>query len=325
MSKLAVIALGGNALLRNNQAGTIEEQEANTTETLENLIFLVKEGYNLVFTHGNGPQVGNILMRNDAGEKQYGIPQMPLDICVADSQGGIGYMIERCLINVLRSHKLNRNVLTLMTLTEVDPNDDAFQNPTKRIGKILSKEEADRLSAEKGWTFKEDKKSPGGYRRVVASPVPRSVMNCEVVESNARAGTIVIAAGGGGIPVYTDKEGMVRPSEAVVDKDLASSLLATQIKADDFYVLTDVPFVYANFGEPNQEKLEFLNYADTLKYLEAGTFAEGSMAPKIKAALSFIEKGGRQSIITESKKLEDKSYGTKITMHYDEKDLHKYD
>ncbi|MDI3521292.1 MAG: carbamate kinase [Anaerophaga sp.] len=325
MSKLAVIALGGNALLRNNQAGTIEEQEANTTETLENLIFLVKEGYNLVFTHGNGPQVGNILMRNDAGEKQYGIPQMPLDICVADSQGGIGYMIERCLINVLRRHKLNRNVLTLMTLTEVDPNDDAFQNPTKRIGKILSKEEADRLSAEKGWTFKEDKKSPGGYRRVVASPVPRSVMNCEVVESNARAGTIVIAAGGGGIPVYTDKEGMVRPSEAVVDKDLASSLLATQIKADDFYVLTDVPFVYANFGEPNQEKLEFLNYADTLKYLEAGTFGEGSMAPKIKAALSFIENGGRQSIITESKKLEDKSYGTKITMHYDEKDLHKYE
>lgn len=325
MSKLAVIALGGNALLRNNQAGTIEEQEANTTETLENLIFLVKEGYNLVFTHGNGPQVGNILMRNDAGEKQYGIPQMPLDICVADSQGGIGYMIERCLINVLRRHKLNRNVLTLMTLTEVDPNDEAFQNPTKRIGKIMSKEEADRLSAEKGWTFKEDKKSPGGYRRVVASPVPRSVMNCEVVESNARAGTIVIAVGGGGIPVYTDKEGMVRPSEAVVDKDLASSLLATQIKADDFYVLTDVPFVYANFGESDQEKLEFLNYADTLKYLEAGTFGEGSMAPKIKAALSFIENGGRQSIITESKKLEDKSYGTKITMHYDEKDLHKYD
>lgn len=325
MSKLAVIALGGNALLRNNQSGTIEEQETNTTETLENLIFLVKEGYNLVFTHGNGPQVGNILLRNDAGETQYGVPQMPLDICVADSQGGIGYMIERCLLNVLRKHNLKRNVLTLMTLTEVDPADSAFNNPTKRIGKMMTKEEADRLNKNKGWIFKEEKKNKGGYRRVVPSPEPKSIMNCEVVESNARAGTIVIAVGGGGIPVYTDEQGMVRPSEAVVDKDLASSILATQIKADEFYVLTDVPFVYANYGEPDEKKLEFLNYTDTLEYLKAGTFGEGSMAPKIKAALSFIEKGGRQSIITESKKLEDKSFGTKITLEYEEKDLHKYD
>ncbi|MGQ1890586.1 carbamate kinase [Thermophagus sp. OGC60D27] len=324
MSKLAVVALGGNALLRNHQDGTIEEQEANTTETLENLIFLVKEGYNLVFTHGNGPQVGNILMRNDAGEKQYGLPQMPLDICVADSQGGIGYMIERCLINVLQKHKLNRKVLTLMTLTEVDPNDLAFKNPTKRIGKVLTKAEADHLSDEKGWVFKEDKKNAGGYRRVVASPEPKSIMNSEVIENNARAGTIVIAVGGGGIPVYTDENEVVRPSEAVVDKDLASSLLATQIKADELYILTDVPFVYANFGEPNQKKLEFLNYSDALEYLKAGTFGEGSMAPKIKAALSFIEKGGYKSIITESKKLVDKSYGTKITMEYDEQDLQKY-
>lgn len=325
MNKLAVVALGGNALLRNTQTGTIEEQEANTTETLENLIFLVKEGYNLVFTHGNGPQVGNILLRNDAGEQQYGIPQMPLDICVADSQGGIGYMIERCLLNVLRKHGLDRNVLTLMTLTEVDPGDKAFQSPTKRIGKLMTKEEAGRLSTEKGWTFKEDKKNKGGFRRVVASPEPLSIMNGEVVGSNARVGTIVIAVGGGGIPVYTDDEGQLRPSEAVIDKDLASAMLASQIQADEFYVLTDVPFVYANFGEPNEKKLEFLNYSDTLKYLEAGTFGEGSMAPKIRAALSFIEKGGRQSIITESKKLEDKSFGTKITMEYDDSDLHKYD
>jgi carbamate kinase len=151
MSKLAVIALSGNALLRNHQSGTIEEQEANTTETLENLIFLVKEGYNLVFTHGNGPQVGNILLRNDAGEQQYGIPQMPLDVCVADSQGGIGYMIERCLLNVLCKQGLKRNVLTFMTLTEVDPQDVAFQNPTKPIGKVMTKAEADYLAAKKNW------------------------------------------------------------------------------------------------------------------------------------------------------------------------------
>ncbi|MFO8002399.1 MAG: carbamate kinase [Marinilabilia sp.] len=325
MSKLAVIALGGNALLRNDQAGTIDEQEDNTTETLENLIFLVKEGYNLVFTHGNGPQVGNILLRNDAGEQQYGIPQMPLDICVADSQGGIGYMIERCLINVLRKHGLNRNVLTLMTLTEVDPGDPAFQNPTKRIGKLMSREESERLAREKEWVFKEDKKSRSGFRRVVASPEPKSVLNGDVVGSNARAGTIIIAAGGGGIPVYTDEEGQLRASEAVVDKDLASSMLASQIGADEFYVLTDVPFVYADFGGPEEKKLEFLDRTDTLKYLKSGTFGEGSMAPKIRAALSFIEKGGKQSIITEAKKLEDKSFGTKITMTYDERDLHKYD
>ena len=325
MGKLAVVALGGNALLRNHQSGTIEEQEANTTETLENLIFLVKEGYNLVFTHGNGPQVGNILMRNDAGEKLYKIPQMPLDICVADSQGGIGYMIERCLINVLHKHRLMRNVLTLMTLTEVDPNDPAFSNPTKRIGKIMSKEEADVLAQSHRWLFKEDKKNKGGYRRVVPSPHPKSIMNSHVIESNARVGTIVIAVGGGGIPVYLDNKGCLRPSEAVVDKDLASSLLASQIKADELYILTDVPFVYANFGEPNQRKLEFLNYHDTVKYLNSGTFGEGSMAPKIKAALDFIKKGGQKCVITESKKLEDKSFGTKITMEYDEKDLHKYD
>ena len=162
MSNLALIALGGNALLRDNQSGTIDEQEANTTETLENLVFLLKEGYNLVITHGNGPQVGNIVMRNDAGEQIYNIPQMPLDICVADSQGGIGYMIERCLRNVLKKHGIERNVLTLMTLVEVSSEDKAFENPTKRIGKIVDKAEAEKLSQEKGWIFKEEKKDTVG-------------------------------------------------------------------------------------------------------------------------------------------------------------------
>lgn len=325
MGKLAVIALGGNALLRDNQVGTIEEQEQNTTDTLENIVFLLKEGYNIVISHGNGPQVGNIVMRNDAGEQMYNIPQMPLDVCVADSQGGIGYMIERALKNVLRKHNIKRNVLTLMTSVEVDPNDEAFKNPTKRIGKIVSKEEAEKLAETKGWIFKEEKKSTSGYRRVVPSPQPKNIGNWEVIEQNARQGTIIIAVGGGGIPVYIDEKGDIRPSEAVIDKDVASSLLARQIKADRFYILTDVPFVYANFGEPNQKVLEFLNTEDTRKYLEAGTFGEGSMAPKIKAALQFVEGGGDMSVITESKKLEDKSFGTKITKDYDEADLKKYD
>lgn len=317
MSKLAVIALGGNALLRGDQAGTIDEQEQNTADTLENFIFMLKQGYNIVITHGNGPQVGNILMRNDAGELNYGIPQMPLDICVADSQGGIGYMIERILRNVLHKHNIQREIVTLVTMVEVDHNDEAFKNPTKRVGKIYDKEQADKLAKEKGWIFKEEVKTAGGWRRVVPSPVPKSIMNHVVVETLAKQGTIVIASGGGGVPVYLDEKGDVRPAEAVIDKDLASALLGASIGADEFYILTDVPYVYINYKKPDEQKMEFLDRADTLKYLEQGMFSEGSMAPKIRACLNFIEQGGDKSVITEAFKLEDKTYGTKITMKYD--------
>jgi carbamate kinase len=317
MNKLAVIALGGNALLRDKQAGTIEEQEANTTETLENIVFLLKEGYDLVISHGNGPQVGNIVMRNDAGEQIYNIPQMPLDVCVADSQGGIGYMIERSLRNVLKKHGIQRKVVTLVSLVEVNVDDSAFKNPTKRIGRIVDAKEAEELSKEKGWIYKEEKKETIGLRRVVPSPQPVHIMNWDVIEQNARAGTVVIAVGGGGVPVYYDEAQDVRPAEAVIDKDLASSLLATQIKADEFYILTDVPYVYINYKAENQQILEFIDYKDAMKYTELGMFGEGSMAPKMKAALYFIEHGGNKSIITEATKLADKKYGTKITMEYD--------
>jgi carbamate kinase len=317
MSKLAVIALGGNAILRGDQAGTIDEQEQNTTDTLENLVFLLKEDYNLVITHGNGPQVGNILMRNDAGEQNYGIPQMPIDICVADSQGGIGYMIERMMSNVLTRHKIKRDIVTLVTMVEVSKDDEAFSNPTKRVGKIYNREQAAVLTKEKGWEFREEKKVKGGWRRVLPSPRPVSILNENVIHSMAAAGTIVIAAGGGGIPVYYDDEGNIRAAEAVIDKDLAGSLLAARIKADEFYILTDVPYVYINFNQPDQQAVEFLNHADTMNYLEQGMFGEGSMAPKIRACLHFIEMGGSMSVITEAFKLADKKYGTKITMEYD--------
>ncbi|MEW5846620.1 MAG: carbamate kinase [Bacteroidota bacterium] len=319
MSKLAVVALGGNALLRGNQVGTIDEQEQNTTDTLENLVYLIKEGYNLVISHGNGPQVGNILMRNDAGEQLYGIPQMPLDICVADSQGGIGYMIERMLRNVLRKHGIDREVCCLVTPVIVDHNDPAFKNPTKRVGRIYDKAQADALAAEKGWIFKEEVKDTGsGWRRVVPSPKPMGILNIKVIDQLVRQGIIVIASGGGGVPVYIDEKKDIRPAEAVIDKDLASSLMAAEIKADEFYILTDVPFVYLNYKKPNEQKLEFLNYADTMKYLEQGMFGEGNMAPKIRACLNFIERGGKMSVITEATKLEDMSYGTKITMEYED-------
>lgn len=315
MRKLAVVALGGNALLRGNQVGTIEEQEQNTTDTLENLIYLIKEGYDLVISHGNGPQVGNILMRNDAGEQMYNIPQMPLDVCVADSQGGIGYMIERMLRNVLRKHGIEKEVCCLVTPVVVDHDDPAFQNPTKRVGRIYTKEQADELASQKGWVFKEEIKDTGrGWRRVVPSPKPKGILNIKVIEQLTKQGIIVIASGGGGVPVYIDEKKDVRPAEAVIDKDSASSLLAAGIKADEFYILTDVSYVYLNYKKPNEQKLEHINHADAVKYMNEGMFGEGNMAPKIGACLSFIENGGKRSVITEATKLEDRSYGTSITM-----------
>lgn len=317
-NKLAVVALGGNALLRGSQSGTIEEQEQNTTDTLENLVFLINEGYDLVITHGNGPQVGNILMRNDAGEQMYNIAQMPIDICIADSQGGIGYMIERMFRNVLNKHGIEKNVICIITQVIVDINDPAFADPQKRIGKIYNKQEADDLATKKGWIFKEEIKTQGGYRRVVPSPVPSGIMNESIIRDLARQGNIVIAAGGGGVPVYIDEKKDVRPAEAVIDKDLASSLLATLIGANEFYILTDVPYIYINYRKPDQQIREFLNYADASKYLAEGQFSKGSMAPKIEACLNFIRQGGNKSVITEAFKLADKKYGSKITMEYED-------
>jgi carbamate kinase len=317
MNKTAVVALGGNALLREDESGSIEQQEANTYETIENLIYLLKEGYNLVITHGNGPQVGNILMRNDAGEQLYGIAQMPLDICVADSQGGIGYMIERMLRNVMNQHHIERKIITLVTMVCVSPDDPAFSNPTKRIGKYYTEDEMNNFVITKGWEFRPASKKEGLYRRVVPSPKPLSVMNFELIRELVSNGSVVIASGGGGIPVYFDDKGDVRTINAVIDKDLASALLATEIGANEFYILTDVPFIFKDYGLPTQEKLEFLDYADTLHYLKIGTFAEGTMEPKIRAALYFIENGGEKSVITEAKRLEDRSCGSKITMHYE--------
>lgn len=315
--KLAVIALGGNAILRGNQKGTVEEQNQNIRETLENLIYLVREGYNLIITHGNGPQVGNILMSDDAGVKMYGLAPMTLDIGVAYSQGQIGYMIERNLRNILQEYGLARDVVSMISQVVVDQYDPALQNPTKRVGKIYTREEADKLEAEHGWIFKEEVKVEGGWRRVVPSPVPIDFKNSELVESMARSGSIVITGGGGGIPVYVDDQGMLQPLEGVIDKDLASAMIGSRVKADELYILTDVPYIYKDFRKPTEEILEFLDYADAQRYLNEGVFGEGSMAPKIRACLEFVKHGGEKAVITEATKLEDRRYGSKITMHYD--------
>lgn len=309
--KIAVVALGGNALLRGNEIGTIQQQEKNTYDTCINLVKLIKIGYELVITHGNGPQVGNIMLRNEAGYKEYKIPQMPLDICVADSQGGIGYMIERQVKNILRQNKIRKNVVTIVTQVLVDKNDPAFIEPTKPVGRFYLKEEADLLAKSGGFVFKEDPRKRG-WRRVVPSPVPLEIINQKIIRDLVRRGNIVIAAGGGGVPVCMDEKKNLFGVEAVIDKDLASSLLAAEISAEAFFILTDVPNVYLNFHKPNQMKLEKITVSEAEKYLEAGEFADGSMAPKILAAIHFIRNGGKETIITESTQLGTPENGTRI-------------
>ncbi len=312
MKKLAVVALGGNALLKGNQDGTITQQEKNTYETCKNLLNLLNKDFNIVVTHGNGPQVGNILLRNEAGYNQYKIPKMPLDICVADSQGGIGYMIERQMKNLLIENKIDKSVLAIITQVLVDINDPAFQEPTKPIGAFYLKEEADLLAKVNNWIFKEDSRKRG-WRRVVASPKPLEVLNKKIIKELVENGNIVIAAGGGGVPVYKSNNKLFG-TDAVIDKDLASALLAKEINADSFYILTDVPKVYLNFGKQNQKAIDKIKLNEIKKYLDNGEFASGSMGPKILAAILFIENGGEQTVITDaSALLSDSNIGTTIT------------
>lgn len=313
MKQVAVVAFGGNALLRANELGTIEEQEKHTLDTCERLIGLINSGYELVITHGNGPQVGNILLRNEAGNKEYKIPKMPLDICVADSQGGIGYMIERQMRNALNNFNVKKNVVAVITEVLVDINDPAFQNSTKPIGPYYLKEEAELLTKINDWIFKEDPRKRG-WRRVVASPKPIEVMNNQVISDLVEKGHIVIGAGGGGIPVYWHSDtGYLEAIEAVIDKDLASALLAKEINADRLYIITDVPQVYINFNKPNQQALEQLKIDEAKKLYDAGEFPAGSMGPKILAAINFVESGGKEAIITSAEEIEKENCGTRIT------------
>lgn len=313
MKNIAVVALGGNALLRGNQSGTIKQQEKNTYDTCINLIELIRNDFNLVITHGNGPQVGNILLRNEAGYNTYKIPKMPLDICVADSQGGIGYMIERQIKNILTDYRIKKNVVTVISEVLVDINDPAFKNPTKPIGPFFIKEEANLLAKINNFVFKEDLRKRG-WRRVVASPQPVEIINKEIIKELASNGNIVITAGGGGVPVYLDKNNHYQGTEAVIDKDIASSVLAAEINADKFYILTDVSYVYINFNKPDQKALEKVKLDEIVKYYENGEFGSGSMEPKIKAAINFVKKTGNETIITEATQLNNKDTGTRIVI-----------
>lgn len=294
-----MIAFGGNALLRAGQQGTFPEQLENVERTCENLVPLLEKGYNIVIGHGNGPQVGNGLLRHQAGQKEYGLPAQPMDFCGAETQGSIAYLIESGMDRVLARHGLERKVVSLVTRVEVKADDPAFRNPTKPVGPYYKEKPAE-------GSFREDPKGRG-WRKVVASPLPVGIRNVELVGRLAREGYIVVTVGGGGIPVVNG-----RGVEAVIDKDLASALCANQIGADEFYILTDVPKVYINFRKENERALDVLTVDQARQYLAEGQFAEGSMAPKVRAAILFVQNGGKQCIITEAGELGNPSCGTRI-------------
>ena len=313
MKKLAVVALGGNALLRGDQTGTIDEQEANASATAESLIKLLKRDYNIVITHGNGPQVGNIMLANSAGLQVHNIPEMPLDICVAYSQGFIGYVIEQQLKNVLEKYDMERDIITIITQVLVNKAYPAFQKPTKPVGPYYSKAEADKMAEETKSVFKEDPRGRG-WRKVVASPTPLVIINKKTIESIARSGQIAIAVGGGGIPVFYVEPNKLQGIDAVIDKDLASALLASQINADKFFILTDVPKVCINFNTPQEKSLDRMTIAEAKRYLAEGQFPDGSMGPKVRAAIHFVERSGKDTIITKTTMLGIDNGGTRITL-----------
>jgi carbamate kinase len=307
LDKLDVIALGGNAILPAGKTGTIIEQVAITSTVMAEIDRIVAAGRRIVLTHGNGPIVGNIVIRNEAMKSS--IPPMPLDVCGADSQGGIGYMIQQTLRNVFRENHRETDVVSLITQVLVDENDPAFNDPVKPIGPYYKKDEAARLAAERGWKVAVGQ---GGYRRVVPSPYPKEIVEIEVIKNLARSGVVVVTVGGGGIPVVL-RNGRYEGVEAVIDKDLASSLLARKLGAERLIVITNVDAVYTDFGKPGAARLASATLGEMRDLLRQGQFAPGSMGSKIQAAIEFLASGGRSVIITRPGDLLDAIEGRKGT------------
>jgi carbamate kinase len=291
---LCVVSLGGNALIRRGEEGTIEEQFAHTRACAAQLSLMVRDGFRIVITHGNGPIVGNIVIRNEAARNT--VPPMPLYICDADSEGGIGYMIQQTLYNSLRGVREVRGVVTVITQVVVDGKDRAFEEPSKPIGPFYTEGEAAELEKTRGWTLRED--SGRGYRRVVPSPRPKKIVETEVIRHLASTGFITVAAGGGGVPVVELESGDLQGVDAVVDKDLATSLLARELGAECFINLTQVDSVYLDYGKDGQRPLRDAGLDEIAAYYEQGHFPAGSMGPKIEAAIGFLRAGGKEVIIT---------------------------
>ena len=290
-----MVAFGGNALLRPEDRGTQEEQIARAKQAARWLAEIVRRDYRLIVVHGNGPQVGNILVQ--AEEASTKIPPQSLDVCVAQTEGSIGFMLQQAIRNRLENIGLGGDVATVLTEVEVDANDPAFKRPTKPIGPFFTRYRAEALERDLGWTMRED--SGRGWRHVVPSPRPLRILNLRTIEHMLGTASVVIAAGGGGIPVVRGRDGNWRGIEAVIDKDFASSLLASQLKADLFIVLTGVSKVAIDFGKPTQKELARMTVAEAEKHLADGQFPSGSMGPKIEASIQFVRASGRQVLITD--------------------------
>jgi carbamate kinase len=306
---LVVIAIGGNSLITDSKHMTVLDQYRAAGETSRHIAALVAEGYRVLITHGNGPQVGFILMRSEIAKNV--LHQVPLESCVADTQGAIGYQVEQTLMNELRSRGLGKQMAAVVTQVVVDPADPAFQNPSKPIGPFYTEEDARHHQEKDGWAGRED--AGRGWRRVVPSPRPLEIVEEESIKLLLDNDVIVIAVGGGGIPVVRRESGELEGCAAVIDKDAASSLIASHLKADLFVISTGVDKVALNFGKPNQRFLDRMTVSETLRYMEEGHFAAGSMLPKIEAAVEFLKNGGKEVIITQPHLLEDAIKGTNGT------------
>jgi len=300
MNKTIVVALGGNAITREMEEGNITQQFANTRQSLVPIIELLRQGYHMVVTHGNGPQVGNALIRVE--ETRHLVPPLPLGIIVADLEGGMGYMIEQCLQNKMHDLGVERQVVTVLTQVLADPNDPSIKDPTKFVGPFFKPDQVAELEKQRGWAMREDKGR--GWRRVVPSPMPIGIVEKDIIKQLVQQGIVVIAAGGGGIPVYIDHRGWLEGIDGVIDKDLASAVLAREIEAQKLIIVTGVDKVALNFGTPEQTNLDVLTVSEAKKYLAEGQFPKGSMGPKIQAAINFIGDGGEEVLITSIEKTE---------------------
>ena len=309
--KIALIAFGGNALLPENQRGLQEEQMRNARHAAKLMVHVVRKGYELIIVHGNGPQVGNLLIQMEEAVTK--IPPFSLDVCDAMTEGSMGFMLEKAIINELRTRSLDKEVATLVTQVLVDREDPAFLNPTKPVGPFYSKYRAQMLAKEKKWTMIED--AGRGYRKVVPSPRPIDVVPKWIIRDLVRAGRVVIAAGGGGIPVVINGRGLFKGIEAVIDKDYVASLIAREVKVDLFVILTNIERVYLDFGTPKERPLDVMTVDQAREYLGQGQFPAGSMGPKIEAAIEYVEAGGEEVLITSARHLKAaliKRSGTRI-------------
>lgn len=308
--KRVVIAIGGNAILKENQKGTVAEQFENVRACCGPIVELYEQGCEIVLVHGNGPQVGNILLQAEAAADT--VPPQTIDLCGAQTQGQLGYMIQQCMHNAFHERGVDGKITSVVTQMVVDRQDPAFQNPTKPIGPFFSKERAQELKEERPeLVFKED--SGRGYRRVVPSPKPLKVIEADSVNALLQRGHIVVTCGGGGIPISLEN-GHFQGVEAVIDKDLASALLAQDIKADMLAILTGVDQVYVDFGKPTQRAISRMTVSQAYAYMEQGQFPEGSMKPKIQAALNYLESGGKEVLITSMERLTDAFLGNTGTI-----------